>query len=30
LATVLGQLGSDADNFRYIDLRFEDPIIGPR
>ncbi|MBU4457858.1 MAG: cell division protein FtsQ/DivIB [Candidatus Omnitrophica bacterium] len=30
LATVLGQLGSDVDDFRYIDLRFEDPIIGPR
>lgn len=30
LATVLEQLGSDIDKFKYIDLRFEDPIIGPR
>jgi cell division septal protein FtsQ len=30
LTTVLDQIGSDIDNFRYIDLRFEDPIIGPR
>ena len=30
LATLLEQVGPDVDNFRYIDLRFEDPIIGPR
>ena len=30
LATLLEQVGSDVDSFRYIDLRFEDPIIGPR
>lgn len=30
LATVLEQLGPDIGKFRYIDLRFEDPIIGPR
>ncbi|MFH1479083.1 MAG: cell division protein FtsQ/DivIB [Candidatus Omnitrophota bacterium] len=28
LATVLGEIGDDIDEFRYIDLRFEDPIIG--
>ena len=30
LSTVFEQLGSDIDKFNYIDLRFEDPIIGPR
>lgn len=30
LATVIGQLGSDINNFKYIDLRFEDPIMGPK
>jgi len=30
LATVFDQIGSDSDKFKYIDLRFEDPIIGPR
>lgn len=30
LATVLEQLGRDIDRVRYIDLRFEDPIVGPR
>lgn len=30
LVTVLEQLGSDIDEFKYIDLRFEDPIIGPQ
>lgn len=30
LATLLGQVGEDVDKFKYIDLRFEDPIIGPR
>jgi len=30
LTIVLDQIGQDMDNFRYIDLRFEDPIIGPR
>jgi cell division septal protein FtsQ len=30
LATVLKQIGEDIDQFKYIDLRFEDPIIGPR
>jgi len=30
LSTVLEQMNSDIDSFRYIDLRFEDPIIGPR
>ncbi len=30
LITVLDQIGDDMDEFRYIDLRFEDPIIGPR
>ncbi|NQV04280.1 MAG: hypothetical protein HQ532_02175 [Candidatus Omnitrophica bacterium] len=30
LATLLEQVGSDVDSFMYIDLRFEDPIIGPR
>ena len=30
LVTVLEQLGSDINEFKYIDLRFEDPIVGPR
>lgn len=30
LATVMEQLGKDIDRVRYIDLRFEDPIVGPR
>lgn len=30
LKTVFDQLGSDIDSFKYIDLRFEDPIVGPR
>ncbi len=30
LSTVLEQMDSDIDSFKYIDLRFEDPIIGPR
>lgn len=30
LVTVLTQFGTDINNFRYIDLRFEDPIVGPR
>ncbi|MFC1667188.1 cell division protein FtsQ/DivIB [Candidatus Omnitrophota bacterium] len=30
LTTVLNQLGSDIDRFKYIDLRFEEPILGPR
>jgi len=30
LSTVLEQMNSDIDSFKYIDLRFEDPIIGPR
>jgi len=30
LMKVLEQMGSDVDKFKYIDLRFEDPIIGPR
>jgi cell division septal protein FtsQ len=30
LATVLQQVGEDISHFKYIDLRFEDPIIGPR
>lgn len=29
LATVLDQLGADIDKFKYIDLRFEDPIVSP-
>lgn len=29
LATVLSQFSSDINNFKYIDLRFEDPIVGP-
>jgi len=30
LATVIDQLGRDINNFKYIDLRFEDPIMGPK
>ncbi len=30
LVTVLEQISMDIDKFKYIDLRFEDPIIGPR
>jgi len=30
LAVVIGQLGPDISNFKYIDLRFEDPIMGPK
>jgi len=30
LATVLDQLGRDIEKVKYIDLRFEDPIVGPR
>ncbi len=30
LATVLEQLGQDIERVKYIDLRFEDPIVGPR
>ena len=30
LAALLEQVGSDINNFKYIDLRFEDPILGPR
>ena len=30
LATLIEQVGADINNFKYIDLRFEDPIIGPR
>jgi len=30
LATVLEQLGRDIGRVKYIDLRFEDPIVGPR
>ena len=30
LGTVLEQLGKDIDRVKYIDLRFEDPIVGPR
>lgn len=30
LATVLHQLGQDIGRVKYIDLRFEDPIVGPR
>ena len=28
LATVLSQFSSDIDEYKYIDLRFEDPIVG--
>ena len=30
LAVLLAQLGSDTGKFKYIDLRFENPIVGPR
>lgn len=30
LATVIEQLGLDIERVRYIDLRFDDPIVGPR
>lgn len=30
LATVIDQVGQDINNFKYIDLRFEDPIMGPK
>ncbi len=30
LATLIGQLNSDISRFKYIDLRFDDPILGPR
>lgn len=30
LTTLLDQLGQDINEFKYIDLRFEDPIVGPR
>jgi len=30
LSTVLQQLGGDIHRVKYIDLRFEDPIVGPR
>jgi len=30
LATILEQLGQDIERVKYIDLRFEDPIVGPR
>ncbi len=30
LTTVLDQIGKDIGEFKYIDLRFEDPIVGPR
>jgi len=30
LATVLEQLNQDINRVKYIDLRFEDPIVGPR
>ncbi|MDO8603465.1 MAG: cell division protein FtsQ/DivIB [Candidatus Omnitrophota bacterium] len=30
LSTVLEQVGRDIDRVKYIDLRFEDPIVGPR
>lgn len=30
LATVLEQLSQDIERVKYIDLRFEDPIVGPR
>ncbi|MFH1853819.1 MAG: cell division protein FtsQ/DivIB [Candidatus Omnitrophota bacterium] len=30
LATIIGQLDTDINNFKYIDLRFEDPIMGPK
>lgn len=30
LAMILEQLGQDIERVKYIDLRFEDPIVGPR
>lgn len=30
LSTVLEQVGRDIERVKYIDLRFEDPIVGPR
>lgn len=30
LATILEQLSQDIEKVKYIDLRFEDPIVGPR
>ncbi|MCX5688055.1 MAG: cell division protein FtsQ/DivIB [Candidatus Omnitrophica bacterium] len=30
LATIMEQLGQDIERVKYIDLRFEDPIVGPR
>lgn len=30
LSTLLDQIGPDIDKFKYIDLRFEDPILSPR
>ena len=30
LSTLLDQIESDISSFKYIDLRFEDPILGPR
>ena len=30
LATIMEQLGQDIGRVKYIDLRFEDPIVGPR
>jgi len=30
LSTLFDQIESDMSNFKYIDLRFEDPILGPR
>jgi cell division septal protein FtsQ len=30
LAALLGQLGEDIGRVKYIDLRFEDPIVGPK
>ena len=30
LSTVLTQLAGDISRVKYIDLRFEDPIVGPR
>lgn len=30
LATILEQLSRDIERVKYIDLRFEDPIVGPK
>ena len=30
LSTLFDQIESDMSKFKYIDLRFEDPILGPR